>query len=145
MISPKFVEQETKIVDLIKQENVVELQGNTRKHTNYTLQEDKVLEKIKVNLERGGVLVKKTPKGGASMLYLNPGDFLIVMEKLLMMKVGQKFSIDNINVHISENCTMAENTNKNVHHKLVIRLNRKPFLLPRLAQHYIYIQQTNKL
>ena len=127
MISPKYVEEETKITDLVKHEPVNQLYGNTKKHVDYVLREDKVLDKIKGNLERGGVLVKKTPKGGALMVYMDPGDFKIVMDKLVMLKVGQKFTIGNVNIHVSEHCAMEENTNKNVHHKLVLRLNRRTF------------------
>ena len=54
MISSKYVEEETKIHDLIKHDPVDELRENTKKHVDYVLQEDKVLDKIKGNLERGG-------------------------------------------------------------------------------------------
>ena len=108
MISPKFADEEIEILDMVKHEPVDELYENTKKHENYTLKEDKVLEKVKSNLERGGVIFKKTPKGGATMAYLNPGDFKIVMDTLVRLKVGQKFTIDKINAHVSENCTLAE-------------------------------------
>ena len=61
MISPKYLEEETKIVDLVKHKNMDELHGNTKKHADYTLQEEKVLDKS--TLKEGEFLSNKHLRG----------------------------------------------------------------------------------
>ena len=121
MVLSKYVEEESDKHDLY---NKI---PHSKINAEYTLNEDKLIDKMKANLERGRVHVEKTPKGGALLVYMNPGEFKIVMDKLTMLQVGQKLTVDNINIHVSENCTMEEKTNKNVHHKLVFRLTRRTF------------------
>ena len=115
--------EEVKIVDLVNKDSITQ----ARKKANYTLNEEKAVSKIKHNVRRGNVRVENTPKGGAKIVYLNPGEFKEVMDVLANLKVNQKFTLDKLNINIVESYVMEENTMKKIQYKLVIRLNKRTF------------------
>ena len=82
---------------------------------------------MKHNVRRGNVRVENTPKGGAKIVYLNPGEFKEVMDVLANLKVNQKFTLDKLNVNVVESYVMEENTMKKIQYKLVLRLNKRTF------------------
>ena len=111
------------MVDLVKAEPAIK----SKKKADYTLNEDKALEKLKTNLQRGDVHVENTPKNGAKLIYMNPGEFKEVMDYLVRINVGQKFTVGTVNVNVVENCEMEEKVHKKIQHKMVLRLNRRTF------------------
>ena len=111
------------MVDIVKREPPTK----DTKHSNYILNEDKALLKMKSNLERGGVKVEDTPKKGAKIVTMNPGEFLEVMGTIVNLKKGQKFTIGNVNIHVTENCETEDKVHKKTVHKLVLRLTRRTF------------------
>ena len=82
---------------------------------------------MKVNLGRGNLVVEDTPKKGAKIVTMNPGEFKEVLDVMTNLQVGQKFSVGNTNVHVSENVESEEKTSKKVQHKIVLRLNKRTF------------------
>ena len=96
------------MVDIVKREPPTK----ETKHSNYILNEDKALLKMKSNLERGGVKVEDTPKKGAKIVTMNPGEFLEVMGTIVNLNKGQKFTIGNINIHVTENCVTEDKVHK---------------------------------
>ena len=122
-IKTEYKEEEAKILDLVNNDSNLQ----TKKKANYTLNEEKTLLNMKSNIERGNIRVEDTPKGGAKLVYLNPGEFKEVMEVLVDLKVNQRFTIGNINIHVIEKYVMEENKMKKVQHKLALRLNKRTF------------------
>ena len=63
MVNKTYKEEEDTMVNLSKAEPAIK----SKKKADYTLNEDKVLEKLKTNLQRGDVHVENTPKNGAKL------------------------------------------------------------------------------
>jgi hypothetical protein len=137
MLTIEIKKEEDNIVDLAE----AKCKGKDKKLLNYTLNEAKTLAKMKGNLARSSVVVEDTPKKGAKIVTMNPGEFKEVLDVMTNLQVGQKFSVGNVNVLVSENVESQEKTSKKVLHKIVLRLNR-PFPLLRLAQHFTFTQRT---
>ena len=123
IVNIAFQHEEAQIIDMFESK----LDGKEKKKANYALNMDKALTKIQKNLERGSIKVENTPKNGAKLVYMNPGEFKEVMDVFVNLKIGQKFTIGNLNVHVTENYEMEERVLRKVQHKLVLRLNRRVF------------------
>jgi hypothetical protein len=121
MLTLDIKKEEDNIFDLAEAKPIVK----DKKFLDYTLNENKALAKMKDNLGRGKVTVEDTPKKGAKIMTMNPGEFKEVMDVLTNLQVGQKFSVDNVNVSVSENVEGEEKTSRKVQLKIVLRLNRR--------------------
>ena len=71
--------------------------------------------------------MEDTPKGGAKLVYLNPGEFKEIMDVLANLKVNQKFTIGKVNISVIESYVMDEKTLKKIQYKIVLRLNKRTF------------------
>ena len=117
MVTIEFKDEEGVIVDLESVKPTVK----ESKYLQYSLNENKALLKMKSNLERGGVKVMDTPKKGAKIITMNPGEFGEVMKTLVNIGVGQKFTIENVNVHVTENCESIDKLQKKTLHKGLVK------------------------
>ena len=121
------------IIECNKEEALMVDIGKTKpptketKNSNYILNDDKALMKMKSNLDRSGVKVEDTPKKGAKILTMNPGEFVEVMGTIVNLNIGQKFTLGNVNIHVTENCQTEDKVHKKTMHKLVLRLTRRTF------------------
>ena len=123
MVTIEIKKEEDSIIDLADAKSTVK----DKKLLNYTLNETKALTKMKGNLTRNNVVVEDTPKKGAKIVTMNPGEFKEVMDVMTSLQVGQKFSVGNVNVLVSENVESEEKKSRKVLHKIVLRLNRRTF------------------
>ena len=123
VIKPEYKDEGVEIVDLVNKDT----NPQTRKRAGYTLNEEKALLKMKSNIGRGNIGVEDAPKGGAKLVYLNPGEFKEVMDVLANLKVSQKFTIGKVNVSVIEGYEMDENKQKKVQYKIVLRLKKRTF------------------
>ena len=123
ILNISFGHEEAQIVDIVESKP----EGKEKKKADYVLNMDKALTKIHKNLERGSIKVENTPKNGAKLVYMNPGEFKEVMDVFVDLKIGQKFTIGNLNVHVTDNYEMEEKALRKVQHKLVLRLTRRIF------------------
>ena len=123
VVKPEFKEEEVKILDLV----IKDSNPKIRKKAGYALNEEKALLKMKNNVGRGNVRVEDTPKGGAKLVYLNPGDFKEVMDVLSNLKVNQKFTIGKVNISVMESYIMDKKRLKKIQYKIVLRPNKRTF------------------
>ena len=134
-------DEEVKVdVYLQHQEEAVEVEDSDNEETKmselkvknapYTMDDGKILKRMKDNLERNTyeIKVEQTPKGGATNITMNPAPFLLLLKHMEVVRPGQKSRIGKVTATVKENMELRESKNKKVHTKIVMemQLNQSP-------------------